>query len=319
MMKHHLLSLTIKLLLVTRQSHGFVTRACLRPSATSSKVARWSSEPASSNSATNHANNDDNDNLGLTPELEKITNAFEAIGDDKLRYKQLLYMAGQLPKMDPSGMTPENKVIGCLSTVYVDGKVTGENGEIEFTGDSDGLLTKGLVALLIRGLSGSTAEEIQKVNPAFIEKAGIQSSLTPGRNNGFLNMLATMKRKALELDAAKEDDVATSSNPSSDDTEATLSSGTPMYDAILTTLQKLKPTSLELVDVSHRHAGHAGMNGVEADESHFELSIVAAAFDGLNLVKRHQLVYMLLGEVMPKIHALQISALTPEEFSARQE
>ena len=84
-----------------------------------------------------------------------------------------------------------------------------------------------------------------------------------------------------------------------------------MYTAIVTALQMLKPTSLELKDVSYQHAGHVeGGNGVE---SHFELDIVADAFDGLNLVKRHKLVYMMLGEVMPQIHALQIRAKTPAE------
>ena len=136
---------------------------------------------------------EDNDNeLGLTPELLKITHAFETIGDDKLRYKQLLYMANQLTPLDGTKMIPENKVIGCLSNVYIDGKVVivpTDNDEkdnddnkdndndnnnkmeltIEYVGDSDGLLTKGLVALLIRGLNHNTVQQIQAINPAFIQ------------------------------------------------------------------------------------------------------------------------------------------------------
>ena len=95
--------------------------------------------------------------LGLTPELKKVTEAFGAIGDEQVRYKQLLYMAQHTKEandMPESSKKPENKVPGCLSTVYVDGKVefSEEVGDyvINFIGDSDGLLTRGLVALLVR-------------------------------------------------------------------------------------------------------------------------------------------------------------------------
>jgi sulfur transfer protein SufE/stress-induced morphogen len=270
--------------------------------------------------------NDNNNNpLGLTPELEKMVLAFERIGDDKLRYKQLLYMAGQVPPFDPTKQISENKVPGCLSTVYIDGStqlIEGTNNEyvINFVGDSDGLLSKGLVAFLVRGLSGNTASQIQKVDAIFIQRAGISTSLTPGRNNGFLNMLAVMKRKALELEAqAKLCNASSSSVQVSSDEYVSNSIETvahdirPMYTGILTSLQALKPEKIELLDVSYQHAGHVGTAG-KNDETHFELYIVADAFDGLNLVKRHKLVYMMLGDVMPQIHALNISAKTPKEI-----
>jgi sulfur transfer protein SufE len=95
--------------------------------------------------------------LGLTPELQRVTDAFSAIADEQTRYKQLLYMAQHTEKannMPDSSKTPANKVPGCLSTVFIDGKATfdEEKGDyvIDFIGDSDGLLTKGLVALLVR-------------------------------------------------------------------------------------------------------------------------------------------------------------------------
>ena len=95
--------------------------------------------------------------LGLTPELKKVTDAFSAIPDEQLRYKQLLYMAQNVKEannMPPSSKIPENKVPGCLSTVYIDGTAVynEEKGDyvINFIGDSDGLLTRGLVALLVR-------------------------------------------------------------------------------------------------------------------------------------------------------------------------
>jgi sulfur transfer protein SufE/stress-induced morphogen len=274
--------------------------------------------------------------LGLTPELKRVTEAFAAIGDEQVRYKQLLYMAQNTKEANSfpeASKTPENKVPGCLSTVYVDGNAeyNDQVGDyvINFVGDSDGLLTKGLVALLVRCLSGNTAEAIQKVDPQFIKAAKIEQSLTPGRNNGFLNMLKTMKEKALALDAHARSggtvERAAATKPA-ETSEAPAKNGAsqvpapdgshgPKYTAIVEALHVLKPTKLELVDNSHQHAGHAG-NDMDG-ESHFDLTIVAAAFEGLNLVKRHQLIYMVLGEIMPQIHALQIKSLTPEEAEQR--
>ena len=95
--------------------------------------------------------------LGLTPELKRVTEAFGAIQDEQVRYKQLLYMAQNTKEANnfpESSKIPENKVPGCLSTVYVDGTAQYnkdiDNYVINFVGDSDGLLTKGLVALLVR-------------------------------------------------------------------------------------------------------------------------------------------------------------------------
>lgn len=286
---------------------------------------------------------EDIDSLGLTPQLEQMTKAFGTIPDEKLRYKQLLYMANQLKPMDPKLMIPENKVPGCLSTVYVEcipeKKMDAETGEeltvMNYVGDSDGLLTKGLVALLIRGLSGCTAEQIQKVDPEFISVAKITQSLTPGRNNGFLNMLSVMKNKAskymtsstpaVAVAVAGENKEQESSDKvvAEDDDEAESNSvvtsfeeipGKPMYNEMMASLLKLKPIKLVLVDNSDQHAGHAGSKGwEESGESHFRLSIVADVFSGLSLVKRHQLIYLVLGDAMKKIHALQIHAKAPEE------
>jgi len=265
----------------------------------------------------------------LTPQLRKMTQAFASIPDEKTRYKQLLYMANQLPKLDQSRYLPENKVPGCLSTVYVDCESSIEesasNGTtrtvINFMGDSDGLLTKGLVAFLVKGLSGCTAEEIQKVSPEFIRLSKISQSLTPGRNNGFLNMIAVMKRKAQNLANSShiqpEDPKSLSVSDDSNHVNTFEEhQGKPIYNAIMSTLiSKLKPRKIDLVDNSDQHSGHVGSRGwEESGESHFALTIISDAFEGLSLVKRHQLIYLLLGDIMPKIHALQIMASTTNEM-----
>ena len=143
-------------------------------------------------------------------------------------------------------------------------------------------------------------------------------------------MIAVMKRKAQEVagdgteataaagdgtDDSSDSSVAESSSKGEIITKFEERDGKPMYNAILGTLiPVLKPTAINLVDNSDQHAGHAGSKGwEESGESHFALEIVSDAFEGLASVKRHQLVYMLLGDTMQKIHALQISAKTPDE------
>ena len=290
-----------------------------------------------------------------------MTTAFSSIPDEKTRHKQLLYMASKLPSVDnirETLMIGENKVPGCLSTVYVDctlekKKVDGDDSDggeedvmvVNYHGDSDGLLTKGLLALLIRGLNGNTPQSIQNVDPNFIQVAKISQTLTPGRNNGFLNMLAVMKRKAMEKLEEYEGGIVSGGSNGGGDEEVVVNEkeesvqqqqekeeedsnnnnsivtsfdeieGKPMYNTIMSTLIPiLKPTSISLIDNSSQHAGHAGSKGwAESGESHFALTIVADVFDGLSLVKRHQLIYMLLGETMEKIHALEIKAMSPDE------
>lgn len=126
-------------------------------------------------------------------------------------------------------------------------------------------------------------------------------------------MLKTMKSKALELDAAARDGSAATTeaveeaaDESSSDEAAADSGEGPKFTAITEALQTLKPESLTVTDKSEVNGG-----GVE---THFELQIVASAFEGLNVIKRQQLVFMMLGEIMPKVEGLQIvSMFTPEE------
>mmetsp|Transcript_31529 Transcript_31529/g.38310 ORF Transcript_31529/g.38310 Transcript_31529/m.38310 type:complete len:205 (+) Transcript_31529:65-679(+) len=141
---------------------------------------------------------------GLTPELESMCEMFSSVPNEKARYMRMVMMAKQLPPIDPSIQIPENKVPGCLSTVHIDcSSSVDENGStvVNFVGDSDGVLTKGLLAILLSGLNGHTSEEIQRVNPEFIKLAKIDQTLTPGRNNGFLNMVKVMKIKAAAVTA----------------------------------------------------------------------------------------------------------------------
>ncbi|EME26852.1 cysteine desulfuration protein SufE [Galdieria sulphuraria] len=262
----------------------------------------------------------DEKKLGLTPELARLVKSFAAAPDPKLRVQQLLYLAQTLEPLPFQYKTNENKVPGCLSTVHVVGDC--DNEKIFFKGDSDAQLTKGLLALLIKGLNGCTVEEIERISPEFVTVAGLSVSLTPGRNNGFLNMLQTMKNKAKEA-ASKLNGVSREGRNYSDRVPKTQASPStaetasgPIYSAIVEKLQKLKPSRLEVHDDSFQHAGHVGAKGLRSSETHFSVYVVSDAFVGLSLVKRHQLVYTLLGQELKEgLHALRIQAKTPSEVS----
>jgi len=258
------------------------------------------------------------DALGLTDELRKLTNAFAMIGDDKMRYKQLLYMAQNGIKVMPEiHKTEENKVPGCLSTVHVRATATYEDGNsvpmVNFEGDSDGLITKGLVALLVRGLSGNTADDIQKVDPTFIEEAQITQSLTPGRNNGFLNMLTKMKQQSLDVSSPTATETFESGSSTEnedenvaadDDDDENDSSTSSLYDTIVTTLQVLKPTILELKQ--------------DGTSNNFDLLAVADIFDGLSIDQRQQIASTVLADAMSEIESMNIELLSQDEYDNRK-
>ena len=252
--------------------------------------------------------------LGLTPVLEKYSNALRAVTDDKLRYQQLLFLAAKCEGMPEALKVDSNKVPGCLSTVHVHATLQAD-GTVRYQGDSDGQLTKGIVAMLVNGLSGHTPGEIEAVRAEFIHYAGIGASLTPGRNNGFLNMLNVMKIKARQLtDGGLPPSASDASAHAAATTAIAAATGGPMYRAIMTKLGQLQPSVLEVEDESHKHAGHAGTQGLASSETHFNVHIVADCFLGKSLVQRHKMIYTLLAvEMNSGIHALSINAKTSME------
>ncbi|MEQ8757164.1 MAG: SufE family protein [Coleofasciculus sp. G1-WW12-02] len=131
----------------------------------------------------------------LPDSLAKIVQRFKRRTNPKQRYEQLLLYAKKLQDMPEADKTPENKVQGCVSQVYISANL--EDGKVWYQGDSDAQLVKGLVALLIEGLNGLPPDEIINVSPEFIQETGLNVSLTPSRANGFYNIFQTMKKKAL--------------------------------------------------------------------------------------------------------------------------
>ena len=137
-------------------------------------------------------------NSARPPALDKIVKRFQRIQDPRRRYEQLLWYAKRLESFPEAAKTPENKVKGCVSQVYIIAD-TDDEGHVSFQGDSDAQITKGLVALLIEGLKGLPAQDIVQLQPDFIKETQLDVSLTPSRANGFYNIFKMMQQKALTL------------------------------------------------------------------------------------------------------------------------
>lgn len=134
--------------------------------------------------------------------IEKIVNRFQRVSDPKRRYEQLLWFAKKLDPFPEDQKIEDNKVKGCVSQVFVTAELI--DGRLVYHADSDAQITKGLVALLIKGLNGLTPQEIVALSPDFIQETQLDVSLTPSRANGFYNIFKMMQQKALGfLDGAE--------------------------------------------------------------------------------------------------------------------
>lgn len=133
----------------------------------------------------------------LPEALAKIVQRFQRVSDPKRKYEQLLYYAKKVADFPEADKQPDNKVQGCVSQVYVTAALV--DGKVQFAGDSDAQLVKGLVGLLIEGLDGLSPQEIAGLTPDFIQDTGLDVSLTPSRANGFYNIFKLMQQKAIAL------------------------------------------------------------------------------------------------------------------------
>ena len=126
---------------------------------------------------------------------DQIIEEFAQFGDWMERYEYLIDLGRSLGPFDDRHKTPEYLIEGCQSKVWL--YPIFENGIITFTAESDALITRGIVALLVRVFSGRTPAEIVDANIYFIEKIGLKEHLSPTRSNGLLAMVKQMKMYAL--------------------------------------------------------------------------------------------------------------------------
>ena len=104
-------------------------------------------------------------------------------------------LSDELPAIDPAHRTEEYLINGCQSRVWVDARE--EEGKLYFSADSDAIITRGIIALLIRVMNGRTPQEVLDMDLYFIEAIGLQANLSPTRANGLLAMIKQMKLYAL--------------------------------------------------------------------------------------------------------------------------
>ena len=133
-------------------------------------------------------------NKNTYEKLNQIVDKLKSTNDPKRKYEYILWLGKKLPSPNNNILIPENKVMGCVSEVYVN--CTLKEGKLLWEGYSDALITKGLLSLLINGLNKLAPEEILNLNNNFIDDTGLKKSLTPSRSNGFLNILIKMKSQA---------------------------------------------------------------------------------------------------------------------------
>jgi len=135
-------------------------------------------------------------------ELNKVQNSiveeFEVFDDWMDKYNFLIELGKELPVIEPRYKTQDFLIEGCQSKVWLHPEFDGEI--ITFTADSDAIITRGIVSLLIKVLSGRTPKEIIAADLFFIDKIGLRQNLSPTRSNGLLSMVRQIKLYALAYD-----------------------------------------------------------------------------------------------------------------------
>ena len=126
---------------------------------------------------------------------DEIIGEFSVFDEWLDKYEYLIELSGSLPAIGEEHRNEQFLIRGCQSRVWVDAEL--RDGKIYFTADSDAIITKGIIALLIRVLSGRTPQELVDSDLYFIDRIGLRENLSPTRANGLLAMIKQMKLYAL--------------------------------------------------------------------------------------------------------------------------
>lgn len=126
---------------------------------------------------------------------QEIIEEFSLFDDWMDKYEHIIGLGKELPLIEENLKTDDLLIKGCQSRVWLHAKL--ENGKVIFTADSDAIITKGIINLLIRVLSGEKPDDIVNADMTFIDQIGLKEHLSPTRSNGLVSMVKQMKLYAL--------------------------------------------------------------------------------------------------------------------------
>lgn len=137
--------------------------------------------------------------MTINEQQDEVIEEFEGFSDWMDKYQMLIDLGNDLEPLDAKYKTEQNLIDGCQSRVWLQADYV--DGQIVFTADSDALITKGIIALLIQVLSGHAPSEIANADLYFIDRIGLKEHLSPTRSNGLLSMVKQIRMYALAYEA----------------------------------------------------------------------------------------------------------------------
>ena len=133
--------------------------------------------------------------MTLEEKQQEIIQDFAIFDDWMEKYEYIIELGKELPIIQADKKTEDRLIIGCQSQVWLDSSL--DKGKMQFYADSDAIITKGIIGLLIRVLNNETPEDIAKVDLHFIREIGLQEHLSITRSNGLVSMIKKIKMSAL--------------------------------------------------------------------------------------------------------------------------
>lgn len=139
--------------------------------------------------------------MSINQRQDEVIDEFELYDDWMDKYEHLISLGKELPLIDEEKKVEDNLIVGCQSQVWLDAEM--KDGKVVYKADSDAIITKGIISLMIQVLSNSTPKEIIDSDLYFIDKIGLKEHLSPTRSNGLVSMVKQMQLYALAFQTQK--------------------------------------------------------------------------------------------------------------------